>query len=191
MRIFFCIYLMLLTQACTPLDLLNHLVSKEGYRVEKNVFYGRESHQKLDLYLPETVTKDTPVVVFFYGGRWQGGRKEDYLFAAQGLVSLGYAVAVPDYRLYPQVKYPAFLEDSARAVAWVYRHIGEYGASGENLYLVGHSAGAYNAVMVALKPTYLKKAGGTTAWVRGVIRDVGRDTMSLKERRVSRRTEKL
>jgi acetyl esterase/lipase len=161
--------LALFIAACSAVGLLNATVSSEGYRVERDIAYAPGPRHSLDLYLPDKVTNTTPVVVFLYGGRWQSGKKEDYLFAAQGLTSLGYVVAIPDYRIHPQVKYPEFIHDSAAAVAWVYKNIGKYGANSENLYLMGYSAGAYNAMMVALNPVYLKRAGGKTGWIRGVI----------------------
>jgi len=155
--------------ACTPVSVLNSTVGSQGYRVEKDIPFGELSRHMLDLYIPDDVKPDAPVVVFFYGGSWKMGDKRDYKFAAQGLTTLGYVVAVPDYRLYPQARYPAFLEDCAQAVVWVYRNLPQHGISPENLYLMGHSAGAYNAAMLALEPSYLKKAGGNVKWLRGVV----------------------
>jgi acetyl esterase/lipase len=155
--------------ACSGADAVNLFVSEEGYSVTKDIAYGELPRQKLDMYLPEKIDANTPLIVFFYGGAWQGGKKADYLFVAQGLTSLGYAVAVPDYRTYPEVKYPAFIEDSAQAVTWVYEHAKTYKLNRDNLHLMGHSAGAYNAMMLALNQKYLEKAGGKSEWIKGVI----------------------
>jgi acetyl esterase/lipase len=78
-------------------------------------------------------------------------------------------VAIPDYRLYPAVRYPAFLSDAARAVAWTHAHAAEYGGDPRMLFLAGHSAGAYNAVMLSLDPAYLAAAGLNRNVIRGMI----------------------
>ena len=108
-----------------------------------------------------------PVVVFFYGGSWNSGSKAIYPFVAATLARAGFVVVVPDYRLYPQVKYPDFLRDCARAVAWVQGHRDRTG--GGPLFLMGHSAGAYNALMLGLDPAWLDEAGGHYRDLAGVI----------------------
>jgi acetyl esterase/lipase len=116
--------------------------------------YGPEAKQRLDLYGPATPGPH-PVIVFFYGGAWADiGDRRDFGFAARALAALGYIVAVPDYRVLPEVAYPAFLDDCALAVHWVLGHIAEYGGDPSRVALSGHSAGAYNAVMLALDPRY-------------------------------------
>jgi acetyl esterase/lipase len=139
----------LLLSACSPADLVNLLTPSGGYSVSRDIAYGPQARQRLDLYEPAAPAADGAMVVFFYGGSWDSGSKDDYLFAAQAFAAAGLRVAVPDYRLYPEVIYPDFLEDSAAAVAWARaQHDGP-------LVLVGHSAGAYNAVMLALDPRWL------------------------------------
>jgi len=135
--------------ACSPADLVNFLTPDEGYSVTRDIDYGPEARHRLDLYEPEGPAASKAMVVFFYGGGWDSGSKDDYLFAAQAFAAAGLRVVVPDYRLYPQVVYPAFLEDAAAAVAWARRH------HEGPLFLVGHSAGAYNAVMLALDSRWL------------------------------------
>jgi acetyl esterase/lipase len=108
-------------------------------------------------------------VVFFYGGSWNSGSKEQYKFAATALARQGLLVMVPDYRLYPQVRYPEFLHDCAAAVVWASRHAGAYGGDVQNLFLIGHSAGAYNVAMLSLEPALLAEAGGATAMIRGAV----------------------
>jgi acetyl esterase/lipase len=112
---------------CGPAALLNALVPDDGYRVERDLAYGPAARQRLDLYLPSEVVAPAPVVVFFYGGRWEAGSKADYRFVGQALASRGFVVVIPDYRLYPEVRFPTFVEDGAAAVAWVRRNVDRFG----------------------------------------------------------------
>jgi acetyl esterase/lipase len=107
--------------------------------------------------------------LFFYGGGWQSGDRADYLAFGQAFASAGIVAVVADYRLYPQVKYPGFVEDSARALAFVRAHAVQYGGDCGRIFLAGHSAGAYNAVMLASEPKFLAAHGGGMDWIRGVI----------------------
>ena len=109
------------------------------------------------------------MVLFFYGGSWQWGDKDDYLFLGQALASRGYVVAIANYRLYPEVYYPEFVLDSGRALAWVHQHIAGYGGNPSQLFVAGHSAGAFNAVMLSLNEPLLKKSGAKREWIKGVI----------------------
>lgn len=119
--------------------------------------YGSEKLQSLEIYVPKT-SKKTPldVVVFFYGGRWTSGSKEDYRFVGDKLARQGYVVVIPDYRKYPEVKFPAFAEDAAKAVAWTADHIADYGGDNSHLHLAGHSSGAHIAALITADPEYLK-----------------------------------
>ena len=110
-----------------------------------------------------------PVAVFLYGGGWERGRKWDYGWVAQALAARGYVVVLPDYRLYPQVRFPEFLNDSAQAVRWAVDHAAAYGGDPSRVVLLGHSAGAYNAVMLGLAPSYLQHAGVDPARIVGVV----------------------
>lgn len=148
----------LLLPACSGAELLDTLVPETGYRVVRDLAYGDGPRQRLDLYRPDPAPPAPPLVVFFYGGGWESGSKDDYRFVGQALTARGYAVAVPDYRLYPQVRFPAFLEDAAAAVAWARRNAAG-GANGRPVYLVGHSAGAYIAAMLTLDERWLEAAG--------------------------------
>lgn len=131
--------------ACSPVQVLNALTPDSSYSKTAGIAYGDDSRQKLDVYVPRTALSDAPVVVFFYGGSWNSGSRSDYAFVGEALASKGIVAVVADYRLYPQVRYPLFLQDGARAVAWVRTHIGEFSGNPQNLYLMGHSSGAYNA----------------------------------------------
>ena len=162
--------LMTLLAACTPSPaLLNVLVPRTGYHVVQGLAYGDGPRRKLDVYVPDHLAGHAPVLVFFYGGSWQFGSRDQYLAFGQAFASLGIVTVVADYRLYPEVTYPAFVEDGAQAVAWVHAHIAQYGGDPARLFVSGHSAGGYNAVMLASDPKYLKAAGGDFSWLRGVI----------------------
>jgi acetyl esterase/lipase len=119
--------------------------------------------------MPRNGAGTRPVIVFFYGGSWQGGNRDAYLFAAEALVSLGFAVLVPDYRVFPEVVFPAFVEDGARSVAWARRHAREFRGDPERIFLMGHSAGAHIAAMLALDPAYLAAVGERPGDLRGWI----------------------
>lgn len=153
--------LLLLLSACSPLMLIDTFTPHDTYRFAASHAYGELERQQLDIYQPlaSAAAGKAPVVVFFYGGRWQFGARGEYRFVAEALASRGFVVVVPDYRLYPQVRYPEFLDDSARAVAWVAQHIGDYGGDPANIHLMGHSAGAYNAIMLTVNTSYLQRAG--------------------------------
>ncbi|HEX8261430.1 MAG TPA: alpha/beta hydrolase, partial [Allosphingosinicella sp.] len=105
-----------------------------------------------------------PVIVYFYGGSWNSGRRQGYAFAGRALAARGFVVVVPDHRLVPEARYPEFLRDCAAAVRWARRHASRFGGDGGRIVLVGHSAGAYNAAMLALDPSLL---GPDRAAIRG------------------------
>jgi acetyl esterase/lipase len=108
------------------------------------------------------------VLVFFYGGSWQSGSKEDYAFVGQALAAQGFVTVLPDYRLYPQARFPDFLKDGASAIAWIRDNVAAYGGDPRRIVLAGHSAGAYNAVMLGLDPRYLEEAGVDPKSIRAV-----------------------
>lgn len=145
--------------ACSGPDVLNAFAPDDGYRVVSDLQYRPGARGKLDLYIPDAANSTTPTIVFFYGGSWQTGSKDDYLFVGEAFASRGYVAAIPDYRLFPEIRYPAFLEDAAAAVAWLKANAARIGANGGPIYLVGHSAGGYIAAMLTLDPRWLAQAG--------------------------------
>lgn len=153
-----------LLSACSPAAILNKTVPNRGYILEADVPYGTLPRQKLDFYRPKQPRADGKTVVFFYGGSWDRGEKGDYLFVAQALTSRGIGVVVPDYRLYPEVRFPAFIEDGALAVRWAADRIGT-----DKLFLMGHSAGGEIASMLAANTPYLAAAGVERMKLRGFI----------------------
>ncbi len=148
----------ILAAGCSTTTLVNVLVPND-YRVFKDEAYGQGPRRKLDVYLPELATDQAPVIIFFHGGNWQSGDKEMYLFVAQAFAPKGFVVVIPNYRLYPEVRYPAFLQDGAAAVRWTVAHIAEKGGDPNRIYLMGHSAGAYIAAMLSLDPQWLGEVG--------------------------------
>ncbi|WP_306437082.1 alpha/beta hydrolase [Bordetella genomosp. 9] len=155
--------------ACSPLKVLNAFVpDNDGVRVIANMHYGTDPRQSMDVYVPRDVAAP-PVVVFFYGGSWSGGSRAQYRFVGDALATRGILAVVADYRVYPLVTYPAFVEDAAAVVAWTLRNISTYGGDPRRVFVAGHSAGAYNAAMVALDPRWLGKAGATPAMLAGWI----------------------
>ncbi len=154
----------------SPLTLLNVLAwGDTKSTMVANLAYGSDARQKLDIYLPAQSGVPPDVVVFFYGGNWNSGSRQQYGFVGKALASRGIMTVVADYRLSPQVVYPAFVEDAAQAVSWTLKHIGEYGGNADQVFVAGHSAGAYNAAMVALDPRWLAKFGTSPAALRGWI----------------------
>jgi len=150
-----------------PIDLLNRTIGMSGLSSTLDVSYGTAPRDKIDFYRPNHGGK-LPVIVFFYGGSWQWGHRRDYRFMAARLARLGFLVAVPDYRLYPDVKFPDFLRDCAAATAFVIRHAADYDGDPREVFLLGHSAGAYNAVMLGLNAEYLREQGFGPDQLRGV-----------------------
>ncbi|MEL6963727.1 MAG: alpha/beta hydrolase [Pseudomonadota bacterium] len=170
------------TVGCTPARLLNAVISESGYRIERDIVYGESDRHRLDIYVPDELEPDAAVAVFFYGGRWQYGSKADYLFVGQAMASLGMITVIADYRLHPDVDFPDFVKDGAESVGWVRRHIGSYGGDPNRIFLVGHSAGAYNALMLALNPEFLAAHDVRAESLGGVIGLAGPyDFLPIKE----------
>jgi acetyl esterase/lipase len=146
-----------LLSGCSATGVLNALVPSDTYRRRDGIAYGSDPRLQLDVYQPlaGATAAAAPLVVFFYGGNWKSGERGDYRFIGEALASQGAVVVIPDYRLYPQVRYPDFLLDSAAAVRWGFEHARELDADPSNVVVMGHSAGAYNAAMLALDPRWL------------------------------------
>jgi acetyl esterase/lipase len=144
---------------CTRFAMLNAFVPPWGYTRTTNIAYGTSPRQTLDVYRPCARAPAANIVIFFYGGDLQRGTKADYCFVAQALTSRGFIAVLPDYRLYPDVTFPAFVDDGALAVRWVHDHAREIGGDPHHVYLMGHSAGAYIAVMLTLDAQYLNRVG--------------------------------
>ena len=165
-----------LLTACSALDVLNATVPSDTYRTIANLPYGDQPRQNLDLYMPSKpladkalVTGGAPMVVFFYGGSWSNGNRADYRFVGEALAAQGIVTLVADYRLSPAFRYPVFLQDSALATRWAFDNAQKYGADPARVFVMGHSAGAYNAAMLALDKRWLGGVGLSPARLAGWI----------------------
>lgn len=151
---------------CSPMTLVNGIAPDHGFKLEEGIFYGQDKRQQLDIYYPEVKQFQKPVVVFFYGGSWRRGDRQKYRFVGQALSSRGYLTVIPDYRLYPNVQFPAFVEDGASSIAWINENIAE---ARNGIILIGHSAGAHLAALLALDNHYLDDEGVIGNCIRGMI----------------------
>ena len=155
--------------ACTSLSFFvaNAPVAFGAYDRSIDLPYGRDARQRLDVVSPKA--GQHPVVVFFYGGSWTTGQKSQYGFVAAALAAHGYVTVIPDYRLYPQLRFPELMDDGAQAVAWVRQHAREFNGDPDRIVLMGHSAGAHMAAMLALNGNYLHKANVPANSIVGLI----------------------
>ncbi len=162
------VFLLLLQFGCSSDKVLsgyNALIRPSAINRVIDVAYGEDARQKMDIYQPvarntsgSSSGRHTPRTIFFvYGGTWKSGEKEYYEFIAANLVRKGHSVIIPDYRLYPEVTYPGFVEDIANAIAHYERNF-RVNTSRE-IVLMGHSAGAYTAALLATRPDYFRNAG--------------------------------
>ena len=157
---------------CSPAGLLNgvsRIAGDGGVRVAvRGAAYGADPRQKLDVYVPEKSPAGArlPVVIFFYGGGWVDGDRGDYAFAGRAYAAQGFVAVVADYRLVPQVRFPAFIEDGALAVKWARDNVARYGGDPAQISVAGHSAGSYIAAMLALDRHYLTDIGVDPSIVR-------------------------
>lgn len=195
-----------LTSACSPVNILNAVIPDKGYRLAEGVPYGDLSRQTLDIYTPKnllptdlsqqdagkdrtrsstTINKGLPVVVFFYGGSWESGNRASYKFIGEAMTSQGFIAVIPDYRVYPEVLFPGFMEDPAQAAKWVKLHAAEFGGDPERVFLAGHSAGAHLAAMLVLNPEFLARQHSQPTDFAGMIGLAGPyDFLPLKSDRL-------
>lgn len=157
--------------ACAPTATLNALAARDTHVVTEAVAYGPLPRHRLDIYRPTAAAPagGWPVVVFFYGGSWNRGERGDYRFVGEALASRGVLTLIADYRLFPEVRYPDFLTDCAMALAHGLREAGRLGGNPQRVFVMGHSAGAYNAGMLALDPRWLQAAGHSPRELAGWI----------------------
>ena len=151
-----------LAAACSPLGLLNAVGPRDrgAARVARDIAYGSDARQAMDVYAPDLAAGETaPVVVFFYGGGLDSGSKALYGWAAQALAAKGFVVAMPDYRIVPDALFPVFIEDAAAATARAAGIVSSYGGDPGRLGVMGHSAGAHLAMMIALDRRYMAGVG--------------------------------
>ena len=154
---------------CKPFEALNLLASSAGIATISDIPYASGVRRRLDVYRPVPTAGLAPVVVFFYGGGWETGDKATYRFVGSSLAERGVVVVIPDYRLYPAVRFPAFEQDAAAAVAWAHANAARFGGDPRRLFLMGHSAGAQIAALLALDPEYLRAEHLSQADLCGVV----------------------
>jgi acetyl esterase/lipase len=159
-----------LMAGCSPAGLLNgfsRLAGDQARLALSDASFGDDPRLKLDVWVPRGASSaPRPVVVFFYGGGWTSGERGDYGFVGRAFAASGFVTIIPDYRLVPQVRFPAFIEDGARAVRWTRDHAAQFGGDPERIDIAGHSAGAYIGAMLALDRHYLADAGVDPAAIR-------------------------
>lgn len=155
---------------CSPAGLLNgfsRLGGDQARLAGSGVSFGDDPRLKLDVWVPSgRSSAPRPVVVFFYGGGWTSGERGDYGFVGRAFAASGFVTIIPDYRLVPQVRFPAFIEDGAQAIRWARDHAAQYGGDPQRIDIAGHSAGAYIGAMLALDRHYLVDAGVEPALIR-------------------------
>ncbi|GGO29163.1 alpha/beta hydrolase [Deinococcus humi] len=154
--------------ACSPQNTLNAVTSTRGLNVTQNVRYGPAPRNVMDVYAPQNV-QNAPVVLFIHGGSWQGGDKEGHKFVGVSLARAGYVTGVMNYRLAPEHRYPDYVQDAAAALKALRDQARSYGGSPDNLFVMGHSAGGFNAVEVVDNARWLGEAGVPIGAVRGMI----------------------
>lgn len=177
-----------LLAGCSPINTFDALVPKDNAAavVASDQTFRPGARGKLDVYAPlgTSGASNLPVIVFFYGGSWNSGSKEGYGFVGRALAAGGFVTFVPDYRLTGEAPYPAFLEDGAAAVKWVRANARRFGGDPDRIVLAGHSAGAYNAAMLSLDPTWLgedRKAVKGFAGLAGPYSFLPLDTQVTKD----------
>lgn len=155
--------------ACSPRRVAERLVLGGDVARTPDIVYGDSARQRLDIYRLRAVRDHAPVIVFLYGGRWMSGAKRDYLLLANSMTRRGWVVVVPDYRMYPSVLFPAWVDDGARAVRWTLDNVARFGGDPARIFVVGHSAGGHTAALLALDERYLRGAGVPAAAVLGFV----------------------
>jgi acetyl esterase/lipase len=170
--------LVLAALARWPLNFLSLLNGHRAARVQRDLAYGTMARQKLDIYTPLDAAPGAAVIVFLHGGGWAIGDKAEYGFVADTLTRAGCVAALPNYRLYPSV-FPTFVEDAARAVAFVAAEL-----PGRPIFLMGHSAGAHIAALLHLDGRYLADSNVRLAGTIGLSGPY--DFLPIKQPRYAR-----
>jgi len=152
-----------------PLAALDRLAPSTGYRADIDLPYGESKLQKLDVYVPDRGGAGRAAVLFFHGGRWSIGRKRQYRYVAQALTARGFVAVICDYRKYPQVRFPAFVEDAAAAVAWAFENLDTYGVDPRKIFVMGHSSGAHIGALSVLDDRYFAPHAVTAGAIAGLV----------------------
>lgn len=159
--------------SCSPRQFAERIAIGTDTRLSTGIAYGSHPRQLLDIYRPRGKHDRARVIVFLYGGRWTSGTRHDYPLLARSFTSRGWVVVVPDYRLHPEVRFPAWIEDGAKVVRWTVGNITAFGGDTTRIFVAGHSAGGHTAALLALDETYLRAAGVGPDLVRGFVSIAG------------------
>lgn len=158
------VFPIIILSGCSAVQIVNSVSKIYPVEVEKDIAFGDNPRDTMDIYYPKSKNENsanTPVVVFIYGGSWNRGEKSEYEFVGRKLASLGYITMLPNYRVYPEVKYPDFLKDGAKSIAKLVDQLKTEKYQplkpSDKIVLMGHSAGAYNAAMLAMDDRWLAR----------------------------------
>lgn len=158
------------TAAISPATLVNLFARSQPHRLISDLAYGDGARRRADVYLPRNQTRPAPIVIYLYGGSWNNGAKEIYRFIGASFAAQGVVTVVPNYSLFPQARFPTFLEDAALALRWTRDNALRFGANPEHMFLMGHSAGGHIAAMLAFDRRWLDAVGLSPARdIAGVI----------------------
>lgn len=180
-----------LVSACQPLRVLNSVVPSGSYSVESDISYGSEPRQRMDLYLPNDGHYNEHVLVFVYGGAWDQGTKEEFEFVGQAFARLGYITLIPNYRLYPDVEFPAFIDDVAMAIGEMKHHLPDSCDLGSSIILSGHSAGAHTAALLAADAQFLERNNAGDIEIAALLALSGPYDLPLDHERVRDKFSKV
>ncbi len=145
------------------------LADDKTVRAAQNMAFGTDDRQRLNIWTPKAGAENAPVLIFFYGGSWRDGARDFYDFFGRALAAEGFVVVIPDYRVTPKFRFPAFVEDGAAAVAWTHANIARYGGDPARISVSGHSAGAHIAAMITLDRQWLDRAGASKDVIRSFV----------------------
>lgn len=171
-----------LKQRFSGTGILNGITPKQ-FAAHYNLAYGTDPRQRLDVYQPlpstntsanksfstSSHTQAKPVILFVHGGAWNSGSKDDYLFVGESFTKAGYVTVVMNYRLAPEHQYPDYVRDTALALKWINQHIGSYGGNPQQVVVMGHSAGAFNAIEAVDNQRWLAEVGVPVSSIKAVV----------------------
>jgi len=136
---------------------INGLTPKKGYSIQHNIAYGLKARQRLDLYISNKKQQNA-LILFVHGGAWSHGDKSAYKFVGEAFSRFGYNVAVLNYHLAPEHKFPSYIDDLAVALNYLEQQQARFGISMDKIALMGHSAGAFNIASLLYHPKHYQLA---------------------------------
>lgn len=160
--------------ACTSVQLGAANLIETANVPRREVAYGDGARQRYDVYQAldsagRPRTTPAPLVIFVHGGSWESGDKRGYAWVGEALAQMGYVAVLVNYGRMPETRFPDFVDDAARAVAQIRRNATAYGGDTTKVVLMGHSAGAHIAALVAYDARYLARHGATPSLLHGFI----------------------